>query len=78
MIVVQIDNYIDDKHKCFLIKYCTAGNFSELEKNFNIIDHWLEKNSKHFIHDCTDTFDVYVVLEEEQSMLFKLRYSSDK
>lgn len=71
-------NFISNKVECFKVSFCTVEDYEKITQEFKILDSWLTLNSVHSIEDTQGEFSFYIVLDMQNSMLFKLRYSSDK
>lgn len=73
-------NYVSDKVECFKINYCTLVDYKQIKSTFKLLDVWIDKTTKWDLDSLNelDEFGLYLVMDRQNSMLFKLAYISDK
>tara|TARA_B100000035_G_scaffold304020_1_gene303226 strand:- start:2896 stop:3132 length:237 start_codon:yes stop_codon:yes gene_type:complete len=78
MKIEHISEYVGQNGECFKITCATEKDFEIIGQEFTVLDAWAVDNSKVSLSRQIGEFDFYLILDSQNSMLFKLAYLHDK
>ena len=78
MKITSESGHVSSAFVCYKIEGCTLDEYKIMLVDFDPKDLWGSRPSKVPVEQQPEPLEFYILLDKEQSMLFKLRYSSDK